>query len=154
MNALSKATGGIAMILCVAIGGPGDGLTQGVEAPQAVRSRAVYSHRLPPLDGGRLEVKLVEVTYAPGGSSAPHRHPCPVIGYVFDGALRMQVKGQPEIIYRAGESFYEGPEDVHQVSANASQDAPARFLASFTCDRETPLSIAVPEAKDAGGPRP
>jgi quercetin dioxygenase-like cupin family protein len=119
-----------------------------------VRSRDVYSHRLPPLDGRRLEVKLVEVTYAPGASSAPHRHPCPVIGYVFEGALRMQVKGHPGVIYRAGESFYEGPDDVHQVSANASQDSPARFIASFTCDRETPLSIAVPEAKGVGSPRP
>jgi quercetin dioxygenase-like cupin family protein len=124
-----------------------------VDVPQdepAVRSRLAFSQTLSPLDGRHLEVKVVEVTYGPGGSSTAHRHPCAVIGYVIEGALRMQVKGQPETIYKVGESFYEGPNDVHLVSANASQDARARFLAYFTCDHETPLSVAMPAAKGAG----
>lgn len=120
-------------------------------AEPAVRSQLAFSHTLPELDGRHLEVKVVEVTYGPGGSSTPHRHPCAVIGYVIEGALWMQVKGRPEAIYKAGESSYEGPDDVHLVSANASQDAPARFIASLTCDHETPLSVAVPEAKGDGG---
>src|SRR5271166_4509052 len=95
---------------------------------QAPQSRLAFSHALPPLDGGHAEVKVVEVTYAPGGSSAPHSHPCPVIGYVLEGALRMQVKGEPEAIYKVGESFYEAPNGTHQVSANASHTAPARFI--------------------------
>ena len=56
----------------------------------------------------------------------------------------MQLAGQPERIVRAGESFYESPDDVHTVSANASDTAPARFLAYFTCDRVTPTSVPVP----------
>ena len=67
-----------------------------------------------------------------------------MIGYVLDGALRMQVKGQRERIYRPGETFIESPSDVHVVSANANQDVPARFLAYFVCDRATPLSVPVP----------
>jgi len=84
------------------------------------------------------------VTYAPGGMSTAHRHPCPVVGYVLEGALRMQLAGQPERIVRAGESFYESPSDIHAVSANASATAPARFLAYFTCDQDTPTSVPVP----------
>jgi quercetin dioxygenase-like cupin family protein len=102
-----------------------------------------FSHRLPTLRGDRLNAHLVEVAYAPGESSKAHTHPCPVVGYVLSGALRMQVKGEPEAIYHAGQSFYEAPNGVHAVSANASQTEPARFLAFFVCDRETPLTLPV-----------
>src|SRR5215204_304864 len=105
------------------------------------RSRVAIAQALPPLDGQHLEATVVEVTYEPGGANTAHRHPCPVIGYVLEGSLRMQVQGQPERIYTAGESFYEAPPDVHLVSANASPDKPARFLAYFVCDRRTPLSV-------------
>lgn len=112
-------------------------------APAPATSRVAASQHLPPLDGAHLEATVVDVTYAPGGANAAHRHPCPVIGYVLEGALRMQVKGKAETIYKAGDTFYEEPTDVHVVSANASRDAPARFLAYFVCDRQTPLSIPV-----------
>src|SRR5271165_2879603 len=82
-------------------------------------SRTVFSHHLPTLDGDHLEISLVEVAYGPGGSSAPHSHPCPVIGYVVEGAVRTQVKGEAEAVYRTGESFYEAPNGTHLVSANA-----------------------------------
>ena len=55
------------------------------------------------------------------------------------------LKGEHEAVYyTAGQSFYEAPSGIHQVSANASDKRPARFLAYFICDRETPLSIPVP----------
>jgi quercetin dioxygenase-like cupin family protein len=63
----------------------------------------------------------------------------------------MQLAGQEPRTYRAGESFFETPADVHAVSENASQTAPARFLVFFTCDREGPRSLPVPSAP--GGPR-
>ncbi len=106
-------------------------------------TRLAYTQPLPGLDGQRLVVKIVEVTYAPGAASTPHRHPCPVIGYVIEGALRSQVKGRPDTLYRAGESFFEGPDDVHLGARSASDERPVRFLAYFTCDRETPLSVPV-----------
>jgi quercetin dioxygenase-like cupin family protein len=107
--------------------------------------RVALVQPLPALDGAHLKATVVEVTYAPGDSSTPHRHPCPVIVYVISGALRAQVTGSAERVYRPGESFYESPAGAHLVSANASTTQPVRFLAYFTCDRETPLSIAVPE---------
>jgi quercetin dioxygenase-like cupin family protein len=67
-------------------------------------ARIVFTHGLPVLDGGRLEAKLVEVTYGPGEWSQAHSHPCAVIGYVIEGAVRMQVKGEPEATLAAPES--------------------------------------------------
>src|SRR5215472_13643501 len=98
------------------------------------RTRIVLSHVLPTLDGDHLKATVVEVNYGPGESSLPHSHPCAVIGYVIQGTYRSQVKGEPEAIYKAGESFYEAPNGVHQVSANASAKDPLKFLAFFTCD--------------------
>ncbi len=115
------------------------------------RSRIAFSHALPRLENAHLEATVVEVSYGPGGSSPPHSHPCAVIGYVLEGALRVQVKGQPEATYRAGESFYEAPNGAHLVSANASRQAPVRFLAYFTCDHPTPLSLPVPSSDTGGG---
>lgn len=114
------------------------------------RSRVAIAQGLPSLDGQHLEATLVEVTYEPGGANKAHQHPCPVIGYVLEGSLRMQVEGQPERTYTSGETFYEAPTDVHLVSANASAEKPARFLAYFVCDRTTPLSVPVPERRGGG----
>ena len=111
------------------------------------RSTTPFTGKLPVLDGKHLTVTLLEVTYPPGGVNAAHRHPCPVIGYVLAGAVRMQLKGQEEKVFRAGDTFFESPDDVHAVSANASQDEPARFLAYFVCDRATPLSVPVTDGQ-------
>jgi len=121
----------------------------GSEAAQDRRSqsRTAFSGRLPALDGRRLHATIVDVMYPPGGANPAHRHPCPVIGYVLEGAVRMQIKGQPVRVFKPGETFSELPSDVHLVSANASQDAPARFLAYFVCDRETRLSVPVTDVE-------
>lgn len=105
---------------------------------------------LPQLDGAKLKATLVEVTYAPGAASTPHSHPCPVIGYVISGELRTQVKGSPEETYKAGETFYEPPNGVHLVSANASKTEPAKLLAIFVCDHEAELSTPVTSEGEKG----
>jgi quercetin dioxygenase-like cupin family protein len=117
----------------------------------AGQTRIAFSHALPQLDGGHLSVTMVEITYGPGESSPPHSHPCAVVGYVIEGALRTQVQGEAEAIYKTGESFYEAPNGVHLIAANASAKAPVKFLASFVCDHDTPLSVAPPETSGAGG---
>lgn len=114
------------------------------------RDRTVLAQPLERLSGDHLKVILVEVNYGPGGASMPHSHPCPVIGYVAEGAIRSQVKGGPEKTYKAGESFYEPANGVHQVSANASATEPAKLLAYFLCDRDVPLSTDVPGNSTGG----
>lgn len=117
------------------------------QAASPSRSRVALSRTLPPMDGREIRVRVVEVTYAPGGANASHTHPCPVIGYVLQGALRMRVNDGPETIFHAGDTFYEGAGDIHQTSANASATEPARFLASFLCDRDV-AQLSSPTPKD------
>lgn len=109
--------------------------------------RDVLNRALPSLAGDRLKVKVLEVTYAAGGFSHPHRHPCAVLGYVLEGALRTRVDDSPETIIHAGETFYEAPNGVHRVSANANDAEPVRFLAFFLCDNDRPLSVAEPTSE-------
>ena len=132
--------GCVLTLVCVALAS-----CRSAPAQSTIRSRIAFVAALPQLDGTRLEVKVVEVTYGPGESSTPHRHPCAVIGYVLEGAVRMQVKGEPQAIYKPGDSFYEAPNGVHLISANASDKERARFLAYFVCDHQTPLSVALPD---------
>lgn len=108
--------------------------------------RVAHSQALPALDGRALTVSMLEVTYPPGGSSAPHAHGCPVVGYVLDGAVRMQVKGHQPAVYRPGETFYEAPGSMHLVSANASRELPARFLTWFICEGNAPRSVALSDS--------
>lgn len=79
------------------------------------------------------ELHAVDVTYAPGASSKQHTHPCAVIGYVLEGAVRERTGNGRKRTYGAGQSFYEAPNSTHRVSANASSRVPARFIATFIC---------------------
>jgi len=115
-------------------------------AQQHDRARVSLATPLPKLDGDHLRATLVEVYYGPGEASPPHSHPCAVVGYVVEGAIRTQVKGEPLAVYKAGESFYEAPNGIHAVSANASATEPAKFVAYFVCDHETALSTDIPAA--------
>jgi quercetin dioxygenase-like cupin family protein len=114
------------------------------------RAHVAFTHTLPPLEGSKLHVTIAEVNYGPGESSQPHTHPCPVVGYVLEGALRTQVAGEPEAVYHPGEGFYEAPNGVHLVSANASTASPTKFLAFFVCDNDATLSSPVSASKTTG----
>jgi quercetin dioxygenase-like cupin family protein len=124
------------------------GATSGLHGDAKERARIVFSQPLSKLDGDHLKVVLVEVNYGPGEASSPHSHPCAVIGYVVEGTLRTEVKGEPEMTYKAGESFYEAPNGVHLISANPSSTEPAKLLAYLICDHDTPLSVDVPKNID------
>ena len=115
------------------------------------RARVLLSRELPKLDSNHLKMSLVVVNYGPGEASAPHSHPCAVFGYVVAGALRTQIKGEPEMIYKAGGTFYEGPNGIHLVSANASATEPAKLLAYLICDRDAPLSADLTKTTDQKG---
>jgi quercetin dioxygenase-like cupin family protein/putative intracellular protease/amidase len=81
------------------------------------------------------EVAMMLVEYPAGASSPPHRHDAHVFVYVLEGAMTMQVDGQPPVTLNPGETFYENPKDIHRTSANASASDPARFLVVMVKDR-------------------
>lgn len=71
---------------------------------------------------------VLEVTYPPGGADPVHRHDAHAFVYVLEGSIVMQVKGGREVTLKAGQNFYEGPNDVHTVGRNASNTQPAKFV--------------------------
>jgi quercetin dioxygenase-like cupin family protein len=90
------------------------------------------------------EVLMLTVTYLPGGASMPHRHDAQVFVYVLEGAMRMQIDGAAPVIVGPGQTFYEGPRDVHRVSANASQTEGAKILVFMIKDKGRRASSTVP----------
>jgi quercetin dioxygenase-like cupin family protein len=102
-------------------------------------SKVVFRHDLPDLDLKDWSVTAVEVSYAPGESSPPHRHPGITIVYVLEGEIRSKVDDEPEATYTAGQMFLETPDQLHGVSRNASTK-PAKFLAILLAAKGKPLT--------------
>src|SRR5690349_7192337 len=82
---------------------------------------------------------LITVEYPPGGSDPIHRHNAHVFVYVLEGSVVMQVKGGKEVTLTPGQTFYEGPTDIHLVSRNASNVKPAKFVVFFVKDKGAPV---------------
>ena len=87
------------------------------------------------------EASMLTVEYAPGASSAVHRHNAHTFVYVLEGSVVMQIKGGKEVTLGPGQTFYESPEDIHTVSKNASSTKPAKFLVFFVKDKGAPGTV-------------
>jgi quercetin dioxygenase-like cupin family protein len=74
------------------------------------------------------EMLMITVDYPPGGADPIHRHDAHAFVYVLEGAIVMQVRGGKEVTLKPGQTFYEGPNDIHTVGRNASTTQPAKFL--------------------------
>lgn len=81
---------------------------------------------LPDMPG--KEVLMLKVTYPPGGADPVHRHDAHGFIYVLEGEIVMGVRGGKEVRLKPGQTFYEGPHDVHTVGRNASKTKPATFV--------------------------
>jgi len=84
---------------------------------------------------------MVIVDYPPGSSDPIHRHNAHGFIYLLEGSIIMQVRGGKEVTLTAGQTFYEGPEDVHVVGRNASQTEPAKFVVFFLKDKGAPVLV-------------
>ena len=91
------------------------------------------------------EVLMITVEYAPGGTDPIHRHNAQAFVYVIEGSIVMQVKGGKEVTLTPGQTFYEGPDDVHVVGRNASSTKPAKFVVFFIKDKGAPVLVPAPE---------
>ena len=92
------------------------------------------------------EVLMITVEYHPGGTDPIHRHNAHAFIYVLEGSIVMQVKGGKEVTLTPGQTFYEGPDDVHLVGRNASSTKPAKFVVFFVKDKGAPVLVPVPES--------
>ena len=94
-------------------------------------------------DMPRKEVLLLAVEFAPGGADPIHRHDAHGFIYVLEGSVVMQVKGGKPVTLTAGQTFYEGPDDVHIVGRNASSTRPAKLLAVLLKNKGAPALVLV-----------
>jgi len=89
------------------------------------------------------EVLMITVEHVPGGSSSIHRHNAQAFVYVLEGSVVMQLKGGDEVTLTPGQTFYEGPDDVHLVDRNASSTKPAKFLVFLIKNKGAPALVPV-----------
>jgi quercetin dioxygenase-like cupin family protein len=82
---------------------------------------------------------MITVEYPPGSSDPIHRHNAYGFIYVLEGSIVMQVRGGKEMTLTPGQTFCEGPDDVHVVGRNASQTKPAKFVVFFVKDKGAPI---------------
>ena len=85
------------------------------------------------------EVMIITVDYPPGAADPIHRHDAHGFVYVLQGSIVMQVEGGKEVTLTAGQTFYEGPQDLHTVGRNASDTVPAKFLVLLVKDDGAPI---------------
>ena len=101
-------------------------------------AQPVSSDALPHVQGKRITTMVVE--FPPNGFSPPHHHGGSVTVYVLSGVIRSQLQGQPPMIFKAGQSFFEPPGAVHLLAENMSATEPARILAVFVADEGATLT--------------
>lgn len=87
------------------------------------------------------EAVMITVVYPPGASDPIHRHNAYALVYVLEGSVVMQVKGGKKVTLMPGQTFYEGPNDVHVVGRNASSTKAAKFVVFLVKDKGAPLLI-------------
>ena len=116
-------------------------LMPGTLTAQEVKVTSLMSKIMTDVSG--KEGLLITVEYPPGGSDPIHRHNAHAFLYVLEGSVVMQVKGGKEITLTPGESFYEGPDDVHVVGRNSSGTKPAKFLVFLIKDKGAPVLVPV-----------
>jgi len=130
-----------ALIVCTLIAaafGVGSAMAATTE-PKEAKVTQLFSKDLTDLPG--KEGLMLMIEYPPGSSDPIHRHNAHGFIYVLEGSIVMQVRGGKEVTLTPGQTFYEGPEDVHVVGRNASETKPAKFVVFFVKDKGAPVLV-------------
>ncbi len=129
-----------ALIVCTLMATVGVRLTMAATTePKEAKVTPLFSKDLTDLPG--KEGLMLMIEYPPGSSDPIHRHNAHGFIYVLEGSIVMQVRGGKEVTLTPGQTFYEGPEDVHVVGRNASQTKPAKFVVFFVKDKGAPVLV-------------
>jgi len=114
-------------------------IMSGTLLAQEAKVTDLMSKDLPNLPG--KEGLMIIVDYPPGSMDPIHRHNANAFVYVLEGTIVMQVRGGKEVTLTAGQTFYEGPDDVHVVGRNASKTKPAKFVVFLVKDKGAPVFV-------------
>jgi quercetin dioxygenase-like cupin family protein len=116
-------------------------LFAGALMAQDAEVKTLMSKDLPEFPG--KEGLMITVVYPPGAKDPIHRHNAHAFLYVLEGTIVMQVKGGKEVTLTPGQTYYEGPNDIHTVGRNASTTKPAKFVVFFVKDKGAPILTPV-----------
>jgi len=125
MRALLGIAAGV--IFAIAIGAAST--TVGTQTAAKHPTKALIEKDLDSYAGNGLMLNVAEITFPPGATSTKHRHPGPTFVYVLQGAIEIELEGAAPKVYRAGDSFYEEPHQLHVSTRNVSETEPAKILA-------------------------
>ncbi len=114
-------------------------LMSGALAAQEAKVTQLMSKDLTEFPG--KEGVMITVEYPPGHADEIHRHNAYAFVYVLEGSVVMQVRGGKKVTLGPGQTFYEGPNDVHIVGRNASKTKPAKFVAFFVKNKGAPILV-------------
>jgi quercetin dioxygenase-like cupin family protein len=114
-------------------------LVSGAVVAQEAKVTELLSKELKNIPG--KEGLMITVEYPPGSSDPIHRHNAHAFVYVLEGTIVMQVRGGKEVTLTPGQTFYEGPDDVHVVGRNASKTKPAKFVVFLVKDKGAPVVV-------------
>ncbi|EXF47316.1 cupin [Pseudomonas sp. BAY1663] len=112
------------------------------QAPPPVQVSPLLSKALAEYPG--KEAVAIEVTYPPGGGDPVHKHDAHGFIYVLEGSIEMGVRGGKTVTLTPGQTFYEGPDDIHTVGRNTSLTEPARFLVFLLKNSDAPILTPLP----------
>ena len=99
------------------------------------------TRKLPDYPG--KEAVMLAVEYPPGAVETPHRHEANAFVYVLEGSVVLGVAGSEPATLTPGQTFYEGPNDIHTIGRNASTTKPARFVVVLLKDIDKPAVLPV-----------
>ena len=116
-------------------------LIAGALIAQDAQVTPIMSKDLPEFPG--KEGLMITVVYPPGSTDPIHRHNAHAFVYVLEGSVVMQVKGGEGVTLTRGQTFYEGPNDIHVVGRNASTTIPAKLLVLLVKNKDAPVLIPV-----------
>jgi quercetin dioxygenase-like cupin family protein len=130
-RATTLVTAGLLLLACaIGYAGPSQ-----AEEPKGVTK--VMQQDLPEYPG--KEATMLVVEYPPGGVDRAHRHDAHAFLYVLEGTIVMALNGGKEVTLHAGQTFHEGPNDIHTVGRNASKTEPAKFVVVLLKDKDKPV---------------
>ena len=116
-------------------------LIAGTVMAQEAKVTSLMSKDLKDLPG--KEGLMITVEYPPGSTDPIHRHNAHAFVYVLEGSIVMQLKGGKEVTLTPGQTFYEGPDDVHIVGRSADKTKPAKFVVFLVKNKGAPVFVPV-----------
>ena len=94
------------------------------------------------------EITMITVDYAPGASTPGHTHHAQTMLYVLEGSIVMQLKGSAPVTLTAGQTFYEGPDDVHVLAEVQEHHGRAGVLAVGILALRSQVLVADQQVQD------